>query len=276
MTTVKAKASSRAPKNQKASFGDGEEGHSRAGVPVYYKLYVLLAQKIRDGELGPGEPLPSESEMTAEYGVSRVTVRKALNQLEKEKLVIRRRGARSCVAPREEEETPPLIRGPIDNLLTRGLAAQARNLEAGWKVPTLHALEALRLPPNTECFRVVRLRMHDDAPFSYSRVYVAPKSAEPLADVPLGNDPVLVHLERAGFRASCADQSISATLAHDPAASALGVPLGSALIQLRRTVFDADGEPCIYQVSLYRPDKYEYFMRLSRESATMRPQWRHT
>ena len=50
MTTAKAKAAGHTPKNQKASFGDGEEGHSRAGVPVYYKLYVLLAQKIRDGE----------------------------------------------------------------------------------------------------------------------------------------------------------------------------------------------------------------------------------
>ena len=261
--------------SQKSTFGDDSGTSSRSGVPVYYKIYVLMAQKIRDGEWVENEVLPSESEMTAEYGVSRVTVRKALKQLEDENLVIRRRGARSLVAPLPKKASSPLIQGPVDNLLTRGLAAEAQNLEIGWVTPPTHALEALRLAADTKCFLLRRLRHHADEPFSYSRVYVAPEAAVPLANKPLGNDPVLVHLERAGMLASCADQTISATLAQNPAASALRIPLGSALIQLRRIVFDDAGVPCIYQISLYRPDKFEYFMRLSRESATLRPQWRH-
>lgn len=264
------------PAPQKSTFADEGVKPSRSGVPIYYKLYVLMAQKIRDGEWAEKDVLPSESEMISEYGVSRVTVRKALKQLEDENLVIRRRGARSLVAPLPDTLSTPLIRGPVDNLLTRGLAAEAQNLEIGWVTPPTHALEALRLPSDTECFLLRRLRHHADTPFSYSRVYVAPEAAKPLADIQLGNDPVLVHLERAGLLASSADQTISATLAQNPAASALRIPLGSALIQLRRIVFDDAGVPCIYQISLYRPDKFEYFMRLSRESATLRPQWRHT
>ena len=57
---------------------------SRGGVPAYYKLYVLLAQQIRDGEMRPGQAIQSENEMTTAYGVSRITVRKALDLLEKE------------------------------------------------------------------------------------------------------------------------------------------------------------------------------------------------
>lgn len=260
----------------KATFAITKSLHSRSRVPIYYKLYVLLAQKIRDGEWAAGDIIPSESDMTDEYSVSRVTVRKALKELENESLIVRRRGARSVVASISSSHDSPLIQGPVDNLLTRGLAAEAQNLEIGWAVPPLHAIKALKLKDNDECYLVRRLRQHAETPFSYSRVYVVPDIATPIVNKPLGHDPVLVHLERAGFLASSAEQTLSANLAQDPAASALHVPLGSALIQLRRTVFNEEGRPCLYQISLYRPDKYEYFMRLSRQNSSMRPQWRHT
>lgn len=264
------------PTQAKTSFSDSNASQSRNRIPIYYKLYVLLAQKIRDGEWTAGDALPSESDMTAEYSVSRVTVRKALKELEDEGLIIRRRGAKSIVAPLPTVNPSTLIQGPVDNLLTRGLAAEAENLEVGWAVPPAYALRALRLPENTECYLVRRLRRHANTPFSYSRVYVTPEAAAPIVDIPPGHDPVLVHLERKGFLASAGEQTLSATLAQDPVASALQVPVGSALIQLRRTVFNDDGKPCLYQISLYRPDKYEYFMRLSRQNSSMRPQWRHT
>jgi GntR family transcriptional regulator len=250
--------------------------NTRSRIPIYYKLYVLFAQKIRDGEWTEGEMIPSEIDMTDEYGVSRVTVRKALKELEEENLIVRRRGARSLVANVRGLNSSPLIQGPVDNLLTQGLAAEAQNLETGWSLPPQRVLRALRLPEQTECYLVRRLRTHSETPFSYSQVYVCPDVAKPIIGVSLDQYPVLVHLERAGFLASFAEQTISATLAQDPAAQALCVPLGSALIQLRRTVFNEAGRPCIYQNSLYRPDKYEYYMRLSRQSSSMRPEWRNT
>tara|TARA_R100000656_G_scaffold107230_1_gene79375 strand:- start:322 stop:1176 length:855 start_codon:yes stop_codon:yes gene_type:complete len=248
----------------------------RGGVPAYYKLYVLLAQKIRDGELQPGQALQSENNMTAEYGVSRITVRKALDVLEQEGLIVRRRGARTCVATIDNDVPEPIVEGPIDNLLTRGLAAKALNIETGWKLATPDARSALRLQNSEKCFSVTRLRSHADTPFSYSRIYVAPEAAQTLNQDDLGSEPILVQIEKTGLFASSADQTLSAKLAQDPAASALRVPIGSALIELRRIVFDKKEKPFLFQVSLYRPDKYEYNMRLSRDSATARPQWRHT
>ncbi len=248
----------------------------RGGVPAYYRLYVLLAQQIRDREMAPGDLLMSENQMVAEYGVSRITVRKAMDSLEKEGLVIRRRGARSAVAGASGERTAPLVEGPIDNLLTRGLAASATNLEVRWDAPSPEVADALRMEKDERCLIVHRLRHHGASPFSYSRMFVAPSAAELLDTKNLGSEPILVLIERSGRMAALADQTISATLAQDPAASALKVPIGSALIQLRRAVFDKDGAPFLFQVSLYRPDQYEYHMRLSRESASTRPQWRHT
>jgi len=267
-------------RSQPATDSLGKGTSSRGGVPAYYKLYVLLAQSIRDGEIEAGAPLQSESEMTARYGVSRITVRRALELLEKESLIVRRRGARTCVAPQETNSAGPLIEGPIENLLTRGLAAAATNIEVGWKPATLEVSEALRMNAGEPSFCVIRLRTHDETPFSYSRIYVAPRaaaalSADDLTVDNLGSEPILIKIEKARMFASVADQTITACLAQAPAANALKVPVGSALIQLRRTVFDQNDEPFIYQVSLYRPDKYEYNMRMSRERANTRPQWQH-
>ncbi len=273
---VKAKAAK--PKSRVTSdgFDASLAGGERGGVPAYYRLYVLLAQRIRDRELEPGAILMSENQMVAEYGVSRITVRKAMDVLEKEGLINRRRGARSSVAEEKGVRKAPLVEGPIDNLLTRGLAAHAINLSVKLDVPPPEASKALGLERDEKCLAIVRLRRHGDDPFSYSRIYVSPKAADSLDLDDLGSDPILVQVERAGHLAALADQTISATLAQDPAATALKVPIGSALIQLRRAVFGSDGAPFLYQVSLYRPDQYEYHMRLSRESASTRPQWRHT
>lgn len=273
---VKTKAVNRKRPGASDGFDASLAAGERGGVPAYYRLYVLLAQRIRDRELAPGALLMSENEMAAEYGVSRITVRKAMDVLEKEGLISRRRGARSSVTEDTSDRRTPLAEGPIDNLLTRGLAAQAVNLSIKWEPPTPEAIKALRLGAGEACLVIVRLRRHGDAPFSYSKIYVAADAAEGLDLDSLSSDPVLVQVERSGRLAAHADQTISATLAQDPAATALKVPIGSALIQLRRAVFGADGAPFLYQVSHYRPDQYEYHMRLSRDSASTRPQWRHT
>ena len=121
----------------------------------------------------------------------------------------------------------------------------------------------------------MRLRHHEDEPFSYSQIYLTAEAAKFLPNKDLGDAPILLHLEKNGYLASNADQILTATLAHDPVASHLAVPIGSALFQLRRIVFDKSEQPFIHQMSLYRPDKYEYYMRLSRNSASTRPHWRH-
>lgn len=249
---------------------------SRGGVPAYYTLYAALGQRIRNGELAPGDTFLSENEIATSYRVSRVTVRRALAMLEKDGLLIRRQGARTSVAELPQLRSEPVSEGPLDYLMTRGIAADTKNLDQGWRsaVPA-DVARALRLAKGEKVFYVCRLRHHEDAPFSYSQMYLTKAAADRLDLDALGNDPILVMLEQNGFAASSADQFLSATLAHDPVAEHLGVPISSALFEMRRIAFCADAKPILYQHSLYRPDKYEYYMRLSRDNASTRPRWRH-
>ncbi|WP_411820632.1 GntR family transcriptional regulator [Hyphococcus formosus] len=250
-------------------------GNKRGGVPAYYQLYVLLAQQIRDGEYAAEEVLPSENEMTAQYGVSRITVRNALQQLEQDGLVRRRRGARTVVLDRGPKDNPPLFEGPVENLLTRGVASKVNNLEMGWTTPPKDVSESLRLKLGTECFHLSRLRYHGEQPFSITRLFAAPFAMKDLDTNNISDEPLLYQIERTGFLAVAADQLLSAVLAQGDTAKKLNIPIGSALIQLRRTVYGRDNVPFMYHVSLYRPDQYEYNMRLSRETNSTRPQWRH-
>jgi GntR family transcriptional regulator len=241
-----------------------DAGTRHAGVAAYNRLYVTLAQKLREGELAAGDPFLSENEIRTAYSLSRVTVRKALELLEKDGLIVRRQGARTSVAAWAQDKPS----GRIERLRARSHEAKATTLERGWRAPTPAAAAALRLPQGCDCLVVRRMRLHEGEPFSYAQIYLTPRAAACLPEADLGDAPILSLLEKAGYLASHAEQTLTATLAQEPVASALGVPLGSALLQLRRTVFDKESEPFLFEASLYRPDKYEYEMRLSRDNAS--------
>ncbi|MDB5365243.1 MAG: GntR family transcriptional regulator [Rhodospirillales bacterium] len=246
-------------------------------LPVYHQLYVVLRQQIVDGAHAATAPLPTEMSLAETFNVSRVTVRRALDMLERESLVVRRQGVGTFPATQAAAaEAPARISGLVENLITIGLETTAKLLvyDARASMPAFVAV-ALRLPPDQRCLRLERLRRHKKKPVSLTTVYVPPTFAKHVDRKSLDDRPVVQILEQAGIRAVSAEQSLGAIAADDHAAAALGVAIGSPLIRLRRVVFAKDGTPLLFQQSLYNPDRYEYYMRLSRDNSTARPQWRH-
>lgn len=246
-------------------------------LPVYHQLYIVLRQQIVDGAFGAQEPLPTEMALSEQFNVSRVTVRRALQMLERERLVVRRHGVGTFPAPRSEPETGTArIAGLIENLITIGLETTAKTLsyDARATMPAFVAA-SLRAQPGDACLKLQRLRRHKKKPVSLTTVYVPAAFAPHVTKDSLDDRPVVRILELAGIKAVSAEQSLSAVAADDHAASELGTAIGAPLIRLRRTVFDKDGQPLLFQQSLYSPDRYEYYMLLSRDNSTARPQWRH-
>jgi GntR family transcriptional regulator len=246
-------------------------------LPVYHQLYVVLRQQITDGAFPPSAPLPTEMALSETYDVSRVTVRRALDMLERESLVVRRQGVGTFPAAQAaQQEAPARIAGLIENLITIGLETTAKLLAYDPRAPMpAFVAAALQLAPDARCLRLQRLRRHKKKPVSLTTVFVPPAFASHIDRKSLDDRPVVRILEQAGIRAVSAEQSLSAVAADDQAASELGVAIGSPLIRLRRVVFEKGGAPLLYQQSLYNPDRYEYYMLLSRDNSTARPQWRH-
>lgn len=244
-------------------------------LPAYHQLHLVLSQRIREGLYPPQSRFPSELDLAARYGVSRVTVRRALAMLEEEGLIIRRRGAGTSVAPRRAAASGPIV-GEVENLITIGMDTEARLVsQRTIRDAPPHACVALGMDAEGPLVELVRLRLHEGQPFSLTTVYLRPADAALIDPAHLGPSPVIAALEKAGLRSATAEQTISATLADDRSAALLDVPLGMALVRLRRAVFDADGRPLLFQQSLYRPDRYEYHMLLTRESSAGQPRWRH-
>jgi DNA-binding transcriptional regulator YhcF (GntR family) len=106
----------------------------------------------------PGDPLPSESELAARFGVSRMTARQAVQNLAAEGLVQRRRGAGTFVAPRPIHRHVGSLMSFTEDMRRRGMKASSRLLEAGLRPATTADLDALRLPDGTRVVAIARLR----------------------------------------------------------------------------------------------------------------------
>lgn len=237
-------------------------------------VFLLLRDAIMSGNLAPGARLPSEMKLTEEYGVSRVTVRRALAELQRMGLVTRRAGSGTVVAQRRP--TQP-INVDFANLLSHitemGRTTSVRVLEFSNQLPPPDIAAALRLADGVAVQRSVRVRHIDGEPLSYLVTHVPEQVGRHYTEKELGSSPLLSLFERAGIVVDSATQTISAALATPVVAEALGVAVGDALLSLTRTVFARDGSGVEHLSALYRPDRYRFAMDLTRVSNAAEGAW---
>ena len=123
---------------------------------------------------------------------------------------------------------------------------------------------ALQLVPGDAVQKAVRVRSTREGPLSHITTWVPAVVARRFGRRELARKPILVLLEEAGVQVGRAEQTISARLADADVARQLDVSVGSALLAVRRLIYDADDRPVQWLHGLYRPDRYEYVMQLSR------------
>lgn len=238
------------------------------------QLYLLLRDRIANGRLDDGGPLPSEQALAAEHGVSRATVRRALGELEREGLVSRRRGAGTFALG--DCGAKPIVADISDvlaNLAAMGRVTTVRLLEFGYREAPAPVARALRLGAAERVQHAVRVRMIDGQPFSYLVTHVPERLGTRWSESDLALRPLLALLERTGVTVDRASQDLTATLAAPEVAAALGVETGSPLIGLTRTVFAANGDGVEHLSALYRPDRYTLRMEMERRTAAGERRW---
>lgn len=209
--------------------------------------------------------MPGEQALAVEHRVSRVTVRRALAELEKGGLIARRRGAGTFVVG--QGGAKPIIADFSDvlaNLIAMGRETAVRLLAFGYHEPPPAICRALKLKANDRVQFSVRVRLIDGEPFSHLTTHVPEKIGVTYTEADLAAQPLLALLERSGVRIDRATQEVTATLASPEVAAALDVDVGSALIGMTRTVFAADGRGVEHLSALYRPDRYALRMEMVR------------
>lgn len=240
-------------------------------LPLYHRVYLVLRAQVEEGRFDPLAKMPGEHELAVEFAVSRITIRRALDMLERAGLVRRRRGAGTYACP-PVAATPVRdnLRGLIENLLAMGLRTGVRLVEFGYVPASAEVAGLLGVAPGAEVQRSVRVRSSDGTPFSHLTAWVPAALGRAYGRDDLAERPLLALLE-AQRKIARAEQTISARLADAAVAPLLQVEVGAALLWVRRQVFDVDGGVIEAIDSLYRPDLYAYQIGLVRDGAMWSP-----
>lgn len=246
----------------------------RLPTPLYHQIYVLLRQQILAGVYGEEAQVPTEAELGAKFHVSRITAKRALDELAAEGLVVRQRGRGTRVSgPLPAPPVSANITGLLENLLMMGLKTDVEILDFGYVPAPPDVAQALHLPPGTEVQRAVRVRSHDGVPLTFTTSHVPAEIGRAYTRKDLASKPLLALLERAGCLIGSAEQTITATLADTMVAPQLGVRIGSPLLTMTRIVYDQNERPVEHIQIHYRPDRYNYRMKLTRVQGPATKLW---
>lgn len=238
--------------------------------PLYHQIYIQMRQMLTDMPQDPTCPLPSEPALAERYGVSRVTIRKTLEQLERDGLILRVHGKGTFPVSQVRDQGKVNISGTLDNLLSFDSRASARTLF--WGMSEVDPALAQQLQSGY-CLKIVRLRLLEGRPVSFTTLHVPEALAPLVADQQDRSEPLIQVLERQGITTGSAEQVLTAVPAAPHMAEELGIAVGSPMMMMRRLMLDAAKLPVLHQESCYPPDRFEYRMTLSRLSIGPIAQW---
>lgn len=218
-----------------------------------------LAEDIARGRLAPGSRLPSERELSERLGVSRVTVRRALADLERDGLIDTSLGLGRFVRWRQVEEAANELISLTRMGTSLGLTVTSRVLVARTRPSTLDEAEALSIAPGAEICELERLRLLDDVPVVVDHSVIPSARAPGLFETDFARDSLYETLARRfGVLAYRAEYSVQARAAQSPTAEFLDLCAGQPVLVAEQTTADPAGR--LFQLSTltYRGDRYRF------------------
>jgi GntR family transcriptional regulator len=238
---------------------------SEAAQPLYHRVYREIAREIETGTLQPGDRLPSERWFCDELGVSRATVRRALEELVADGLV-ESRGRGSFVTGDAVLEPPNTLMSLTEVARSRGLDASARVLGADVRAATIDEAEAFGIAPGAELFELRRLRMLDGLPISVDVNRVPLRLLPDAADMDFTTASLYEALDRAGHAPGRADYDLEARGADGAEAELLGLAEGAPVLFATTVAIAEDGRVVDLGRTVYRADRYRFQATLMRRA----------
>lgn len=227
--------------------------------PLYQQLQRSLREAIEKRLINVDEALPAERQLAEELQVSRITVRKAIEGLVDDGLLVRRQGAGNFVSARVEKNFAKLTSFSED-MRARGRTPSSAWIRKSEGTVTPEEAMTLRLSPGTPVFRFHRLRFADGAPMSLEFATIVASALPSLEAV--GNS-LYEALEAAGNRPVRALQRLRALLLRAEQAQMLEAREGDAGLLVERIGFLPDGRAVEFCQSYYRGDTYDFVAELS-------------
>ncbi|NNG87066.1 GntR family transcriptional regulator [Streptomyces sp. NHF165] len=229
-------------------------------VPLYFQLAQQLEAAIERGELAPGSLLGNEIDLAGRLGLSRPTVRQAIQSLVDKGLLVRRRGIGTQVV-HSQVKRPLELSSLYDDLEAAGQRPATRVLGYGTEEATAEVAAALAVPEGTEVRTIERLRLTHGEPMAYLRNHL-PVDLLPLERESLEATGLYRLMRGSGVTLHSARQSVGARTADGPEGELLGEPAGAPLLTMERTTYDDTGRAVEYGSHLYRASRYAFEFQL--------------
>ncbi|HEX2928043.1 MAG TPA: GntR family transcriptional regulator [Ruminiclostridium sp.] len=232
----------------------------KSPVPAYYQLKTILMEKIKTGEYPAGSLIPSERELSENLGISRMTVRQAINSLAAERLLVREKGKGTFVNELKFEQRN--IMSFSETVKKQGMVPVTRVLELTQETECFDVKGMLGLDTNQKLFRIRRLRLADETPIAIEEVFV-PESLCPGIDK-LDLTQSFYHLLRANYSIDInyIDNKIEAVKTDKEARELLMLSSGVPVLRISGISYTIEGKKLFYERDIYRADKYNYSVRI--------------
>jgi GntR family transcriptional regulator len=231
-------------------------------TPLYLQLEQALRVALATGTWKPGQALPPERELAEELQVSRITLRKALDLLEAEGLLLRRQGSGTFVNPRVEQPLTTLT-GFSQEMELRGLEAHNRWLQKGVYPASPEEAAAFGLEVGTLISRLERVRLAGDEPLALELAVLQTCHLPRPQEV---GSSLYAHLDQHQLRPVRASQRIRAIAASPRVAELLRLRPTDPVLYLERHTYLPDGSLLEFTRSHYRGDRYEFVAELKGSS----------
>jgi GntR family transcriptional regulator len=232
-------------------------------IPLYFQLQEILRKKIREGEYLEGMTIPSEAELQKTYGVSRITVRNAIEGLVFEDLLIRKQGVGTIVASRRMVEDFSSLKSFTEKMSGQGVSIHTKVIDARWIGASERIAEHLQIEPEERILNVTRLRYVEKEPIALFSSYL-PGRLGIAEDEDFSKSMYWLLENEYGCTIAGGEKIIEAVSAEAYEAGLLEIRPGDCVLFIRNTTIDPDGTPLEYAEGIYRSDRYKYVVKLKR------------
>lgn len=227
------------------------------GIPLYQQIFLTLRDEITTGKRPAGSTMPTEHEVAAQYAVSRITARRALDELSAKGLVERKRRVGTRVI--FQEQAVPIeanIDQAVESLIAFGRRTRVRVVSFERQIASADIADRLDLHECAMIVRALRVRFLDDEPLGAIESFVPERVAGALNGRDLMTTPLLELIRTSGHAIGAATQTVSAVAADPSLAAFLQVEARAPIIRVERLVRDREGAPLLATIAQYRGDRY--------------------
>jgi GntR family transcriptional regulator len=241
----------------------------RQSGPIYARIESDLRRSIASGEWRLGSRIPTEDALRARYGVSRMTVRHAVDRLATAGLLVRRQGVGTFVAKTKLERVTSRLLGFHEDALAHGLDPATRVLRSEQLPAGDEDAALLDVAPGTILHHVVRLRTTAGEPIGLNTIVLLPEIARQLATLDFTGSFYAGVAATLGVEVASAEQTVEAVQGDVETCALLQVAPGAPLLRVTRVTYVADGRLIGLTRTLYRGDRYYLSLALRRSEPLM-------